>query len=136
MGFILGFYPFSGGFLLPPNWTANDQAATAAANTPPDAFSSNGTLGISSSDGIHTYDYVQNADYGDMEVLLKYNETTGVLVEFNSSFLDYHMNAVLITEEEGDDTPDNPLKIPGYNLIFLVGISTLSLGAIIYKKKH
>jgi len=127
MVFILGFYPFGAGFLLPTNWSANDHSALTAANTPAgDMFSMNGTLEITSKRGYRTYDYFQNPANGIQATFLKYEEETGVLVEFESSFLDYHMKAVL----KGYNW-----FIPGYTTVFILGITIVSIGVIALKKK-
>ena len=75
----LGFGSFDPAFYSPVNWSQNDAAALAAANS---ASDTNGTVTISNSSNLHTYLYKQNPEDGSQNTTLSFDINTGVLQAF------------------------------------------------------
>lgn len=127
MGLIWGFGGFSPNFVCSTNWTENDANARMVADAPPDQTwpSLNGTLKIESKSGIHTYDYVQNPANGSQTSKLIYDEETGILQEFDCSYGDYYMKAILENNSNG---------INGFSSIFVIYCLFISSMILIKRK--
>jgi hypothetical protein len=124
--FILGFGYWQPGIQIDTNWTTQDNTATMLANTPAsELYSPNGTLSITSENGIRSYDYTQNGSLGNQKTFLQYDEDSGELIRWNCTFLGYSLDASLT---------DSSFNIPGYSSLF-IGFSSILVGIGILKKK-
>lgn len=137
--FLLGFGYFQPSIKTHTNWTKNDASAIGVANTPTsELYSLNGTLDISSANGIRTYDYEQNETIGNQKVLLKYQESTGILQRWESFFLGYNLTANL--NYTASILPAKALEntgfsIPGYSPLILIVQLTIVVPFIISRRK-
>jgi len=111
---ILSISPWYPGILTTVNWTYHDETAQSLAS----GGWMEGTLNISSNNGFRTYNYIQNG--GAQKSMLVYNETSGFLENWNTSFGNYYLEAKL--QREG---------IPSYPLVIFFGFSTLAVIFII-----
>ena len=137
--FILGFGFFQPSIRTQPNWTSLDDTAISVSNTPASAlYSLNGTLEITSLDGIRTYDYEQNASLGNQKTFLEYQESTGILLCWQSSFFGYSLTARL--NMTTSVLPENALEnqgfsIPGYSSFSLIVMSAIIIPFLLSKRK-
>ncbi|QEE14902.1 hypothetical protein DSAG12_00723 [Promethearchaeum syntrophicum] len=113
---ILSIYPWYPGILTTVNWTYHDETAESSASSE----LMEGTLNISSTNGFRTYNYVQNS--GAQKTILVYNETSGFLDNWNTSFGNYYLEATL--QREG---------IQSYPLVIFFGFCTLVVSFVIRK---
>ncbi len=120
----LGFGSFDPAFYSPVNWSQNDAAALAAANS---ASYTNGTVTISNSSNLHTYLYKQNPEDGSQNTTLSFDINTGVLQSFSAGYGNYPLTASLYVPTTS--------TIPGFSigLIFLSAVATVG---IILQRKH
>ena len=125
--FTLNFGAFLPGILSTINWTANNLVANAAADLPPFAFSSNGTLNIKDESKIITYNYKQNLTCGNQNTTISYNKETGIIQSWDSEFFGYKLKAELKSS-----------FIPGYpiEIISLVSIGIIAIIIVTDKKRH
>ncbi|MHA1611341.1 MAG: hypothetical protein ACTSYU_04740, partial [Promethearchaeota archaeon] len=123
-----------------------------------------GELNISSEFGRHTYNFTQNPANGTQETYLVYDETSGLLLNFDSNFEGYFIKSSLnlqfsslwvqkyetilendslddendSPDDENDSPDDEKYSIPGLSLpvILLIFLGTsASLSIVIRKKK-
>lgn len=141
MTFIWGFGGFNPNLIPLYDWNSLDEAATTVANAPASELwpSLNGSLTISDNSDVHIYDFTQNPLNGTQSTYLVYNQTTGILEEFESSFGDYYLHAQFTSQivEPADDDKTNPneLSISGFPFIFMIGGLTIGILCIITKKR-
>ncbi len=113
---ILSIYPWYPGILTTINWTYHDETAVSIASS----GLMEGTLNISSDNGLRTYNYIQNGEA--QKTMLVYNETSGLLDNWITSFGSYYLEA----------GPQREF-IPSYPIVSIFGFSTLAV--IIISKK-
>lgn len=106
---ILSIYPWCPGIITTINWTYHDETAESIASSEP----MEGALNISSENGLRTYDYVQNGEA--QKTMLIYNETSGVIDNWITSFGSYYLEA-------GPQRED----IPSYPIVSIFGFSILA----------
>ena len=107
---ILSISPWYPGILTTINWTYHDEIAESLASS----GWMEGTLNISSNNGFRTYDYVQKGEA--QKTLLVYNETSGILDNWNTSFGSYYLEA-------GPQRAD----IPSFPIVSIFGFSILAV---------
>lgn len=115
---ILSILPWHPGILTTINWTYHDETAESLASS----GYMEGELNINSNNSFRTYDYIQNS--GAQKTMLIYNETSGILDYWNSSFGNYYLEAGLEIEEYNPE--EKTLEIPSYPMILIIGVSTLT----------
>ncbi|MHA1511409.1 MAG: hypothetical protein ACTSRX_06790 [Promethearchaeota archaeon] len=107
---ILSISPWYPGILTTINWTYHDETAESLASS----GWMEGTLNISSDNGFRTYNYTQKG--GAQKTILVYNETSGLLDNWNTSFGNYYLEARFPSED-----------IPSYPIVVIFGVSTLTV---------
>jgi len=107
---ILGISPWYPGILTTINWTYHNETAEAQASSE----YMEGTLNISSNNGFLTYNYIQKS--GAQKTILVYNETSGIMDNWNTSFGSYYLEARLQREE-----------IPSFPIVLIFGFSILAV---------
>ena len=111
---ILGISPWYPGILTTINWTYHNEAAESQATSE----YMEGTLNISSNNGLRTYNYIQKS--GAQKTILVYNETSGILDNWNTSFGGYYLEA----GPQRDDIPSFPIvSIFAFSLLAVIFIS-------------
>jgi len=106
---ILSISPWCPGILTTINWTYHDETAESLASS----GWMEGTLNISSDNGLRTYNYVQNGEA--QKTMLIYNETSGIIDNWITSFGSYYLEA-------GPQRKD----IPSYPIVSIFGFSILA----------
>ncbi len=125
---VLSISPWYPGILTTNNWTYHDETAESLASS----GWMEGTLNINSNNSFRTYDYIQTS--GAQRTMLIYNETSGFLDYWNSSFGNYYLEANLEIEEYIPE--EKSLEIPSYPLILILGVSTLTTIFVLGKNKN
>ncbi len=111
---ILSIYPWCPGILTTINWTHHDETAESLASS----GWMEGTLNISSDNGLRTYNYVQKT--GAQKTMLIYNETSGIIDNWNTSFGSYYLEA----GPQREDIPSFPVvSIFGFSLLAVIFVS-------------
>ena len=115
---ILSISPWYPGILTTINWTYHNEMAESSASSE----GMEGALNISSNNGFRTYNYIQKS--GAQKTMLVYNETSGVLDNWNTSFGSYYLEARLHRED-----------IPSYPVVLIFGFSTLAVIFVLGKMR-